>query len=136
MAKPPPMASLQNTKLQIAIDTARREIGARDILTRSQAELSDLRDAHAVLDDERDAIVAQRDRTAKQIIDLTLLHEALEDQVDDIDTLIAAKRTAIHALEAKGVKMPERQERLEDGSDAVITEGMRAALAPLGGAGK
>jgi hypothetical protein len=76
MAKPPPMASLQNTKLQIAIDTARREIGARDILTRSQAELSDLRDAHAVLDDERDAIVAQRDRTAKQIIDLTLLHEA------------------------------------------------------------
>jgi hypothetical protein len=60
----------------------------------------------------------------------------LEDQVDDIDTLIAAKRTAIHALRSQGREDARAPGAAEDGSDAVISEGMRAALAPLGGAGK
>lgn len=129
MARQAPMASLQSTKLQVAIDKARREHGARDILTRSQAALSDLVQEQMVLEQERDEIISRRDQMARQIIDLTLLHEKLDADADDIEALIASKRDAIHALEAKGVKLPPEDQRAEQ-IEGDLTESLRSALAP------
>ena len=51
--------------------------------------------------------------------------------------LIRASRDAVHALRSEGIEVPvEAPLSAPTPADAVISEGMRAALAPLGSAGK
>lgn len=136
-----PISLLQNTKLQLAIEQARKQYGNRDILTRSQAALADLVAEMVELEGEQEKIIQQRDHTASNIIDLTLLHERYCDQADDIQALVAAKRDAIRALEAAGVKLPvddkkETTASIENIPPATVpemSEQLRNSIAPKGG---
>lgn len=127
--------SMLNTKLQLKIDEKRREVGGRDILTRSQAALADLSNELSALDDERSEMVAERERCGGNIVSLTMIYDKLDDQVTDIDALIAAKRNAMHALESAGVKLPPIPAPVDEAQapfEHQLTESMRAALAPQG----
>lgn len=131
--------SMLNTKLQLKIDEKRREVGGRDILTRSQAALSDLVAELAALEDERGEIVGERDQCGKNIVDLTMIYDKLDDQVTDIDALIAAKRNSVHALESAGVKLPlpippsaPMPDEAQSPFEHQLTDTMRNALAPQG----
>lgn len=123
--------------LAMAIEEQRAKADTRQILTRSQAKLADELKNLAALESEKAGISTDLASTRANLLGLTKLYDRLEGEERDIDVLIRASRDAVHALRSEGIEVPvEAPMSAPTPADAVISEGMRAALAPLGGAGK
>ena len=123
--------------LAMAIEEQRAKTATRQILTRSRAKLADELKNLAALESENAGISTDLASTRANLLALTKLYDRLEGEERDIDVLIRASRDAVHALRSEGIEVPvEAPLSAPTPADAVITEGMRAALAPLGSAGK
>ena len=123
--------------LALAIEEQRAKTDNRQILTRSQAKLADELKNLAALESEKAGISTDLASTRANLLGLTKLYDRLEGEERDIDVLIRASRDAVHALRSEGIEvLVEAPLSAPTPADAVISEGMRAALAPLGGAGK
>lgn len=117
--------------LAMAIEEQRqRPIPARYSPGRRRNSPDELKNL-AALESEKAGISTDLALTRANLLALTKLYDRLEGEERDIDVLIRASRDAVHALRSEGIEVPvEAPLSAPTPADAVISEGMRAALAP------